>query len=132
MAPGTDVRTASRRDAGWWCSWGFIATAVVHIAYGLVAYRSDARDLLGEGLGGASGDVGRERFFWYMLGGPAMLLAGLWSRLEFLRTGRVPRAVAWYAAFLGALVLLMPDGGFWLFIPLAALAFRASSRPKAK
>lgn len=127
MATGTDVRSTTTRGAGWWCAWGFIAISALHVVYGLVEYGSEAGDVLSHGLGGASGDVDRERFFWYMLGGPAMLLAGLWARQEFLRTGRVPRAVAWFAAFLGAMVLLMPDGGFWFFIPLAVLAFRASS-----
>lgn len=131
MTLGLALRSARTRGAAWWCGWGFTAVGVVHMAYGVVTYWSDAADLARAGFAGAVG-VERERFFWFMLGGPSMLLAGAWARQEFRRTGRVPRAVAWYAAFLASLVALMPDGGFWLFIPLAALAFHASRPPSTE
>lgn len=118
---GIDSRAAR------WCGRLFLGIGAVHLAYGVAAYWPDAVDLVQAGLGGASGDLARERFFWYMLGGPAMITAGLWARAEYLRTGRVPRQLAWYAGFLGAQAALMPDSGFWLFLPVAYLAYRGSA-----
>ncbi|NUU24637.1 MAG: hypothetical protein HOV68_24500 [Streptomycetaceae bacterium] len=128
-APPTPTPTPTApRSAAWWCGWLLIATGIVHLGYGTIVYWSDLTDIATSGLGGASGDVDRERCFWFLLAGPAMLMTGAWARREYARQGTVPRILAWYLLFLGSLALLMPDGGFWLFLPQSALAFRAAAR----
>ncbi|MYS83458.1 DUF6463 family protein [Embleya scabrispora] len=125
MLPDTGINPRTMAAARW-CGRLLIGIGLLHLAYGLVTYWSDATAIAGGGFGGASGDVEHERFFWFMLGGPAMLLAGAWARHEFLRAGRLPRILAWYIALLAATVVFLPDSGFWLFWPVAAMAFVAS------
>ncbi|MDR3080423.1 MAG: DUF6463 family protein [Streptomyces sp.] len=128
----TSATSNSRRNAAWWCGWLLIATGILHLGYGSAVYWSDLTDVVSSGLGGAGGDADRERFFWFMLAGPTMLMMGAWARREYLQHGVLPRILAWYLLFLGSLVLLMPDSGFWLFLPQAALAFCAARRGDAQ
>lgn len=109
------------------CGPLLVATGVIHAGFGLVVGWDSVTDILAGGVDGAAEVSGSsETWFWFLVAGLPMLLAGqLVSRL-YTRTGEVPAFLGWYLLLFAALVYFMPASGFWIFLPQAALAFYAS------
>lgn len=102
----------------------------LHVGYGLVIAADPLARLSAAGVvGAAPTDPVAETWFWFMVAGVPMLLAGHLVSWAHRRTGRVPRFVAPYLAVLGASALLYPVSGLWLYLPLAAAAAVAGRAP---
>ncbi|HET9420531.1 MAG TPA: DUF6463 family protein [Nocardioides sp.] len=119
--------TGSRSDAGRWCGPLLAATGLVHLAYGLGAGWDSLVTMARGGINGVDAAAHADQmWFWFLAAGVPLLLGGqLVSRLH-RRTGEVPGFLGWYLLALASLVVWMPAGGFWLFLPQAVLAFVAS------
>ena len=113
--------------AGRLCGPLLIATGIIHLTYGAVVGWDSVADLFTAGIGSAeSGSATREMWFWFLLAGFPMILAGQLVARHHTRTGEIPAFLGWYLLLFSALVYFMPPSGFWMFWPQAALAFYAA------
>lgn len=118
---------ASTWRSGRLCGPLLMATGVVHLTFGVVVGWDSVVELFTGGLGSAeSGPATRESWFWFLVAGVPLLLVGQLVARHHTRTGEVPPFLGWYLVVFAALVYFVPEGGFWLFWPQAALAFYAA------
>jgi hypothetical protein len=116
----------TRYDVGRWCGPLLAATGVVHLAYGVVAGWDSLVAMARGGLGGVeAAPEADQMWFWFLASGVPLLLGGQLVSHLHRRTGEVPGLLGWYLLALTSLVVWMPSGGFWLFLPQAVLAFVA-------
>ncbi|KGN36243.1 DUF6463 family protein [Knoellia subterranea] len=104
------------------------ALAVVHVAATTLFYGDSVRSIVDSGiLFAVDADPAlttvRGAAFWYVTAGLLLGLVGLMVLAEERRTGRPPAGFAALMAVTGVWGILMtPLSGFWLFLPIAALA----------
>lgn len=116
----------SRVRVGTWV----LAVGAVHLAATPVFFGDAVRSVVDGGvLFSVEADPGattlRASGFWYATTGVAVMALGLQSQHSERQLGSPAPALAPALLGLGAWgVLLDPQGGFWLFFPLAALAWR--------
>ena len=106
------------------------ATAVVHLAYGVVvpSMAKSLRGIAGEGFVDAVGtDPERESWLWFMLTGMTLLGLGEHVRWTVRETGRVPaRLGGWLLAVAVPLIVFIPASGGWLVAAIGGIALRAA------
>lgn len=107
-----------------------MATAVLHVAVGVVLERGSLRAIARSGVVNAV-EPHRDRMaaVWFLLFGAVTWVLGQladWTQREH---GRLPASLGWglLALDTGGAVL-MPVSGFWLVLPQGLLALRASRR----
>jgi len=112
---------------GRWCGPLLALTGLLHLTYGVVVGWDSLVTMVGGGINGVDAAAEADQmWFWFLAAGAPLLLAGqLVSRLH-RRTGEVPDFLGWYLLALTSLAVWVPEGGFWLFLPQAVLAFAAS------
>ena len=114
-----------------------MGTGIVHVVFGVLIAGEPLQLLVAGGVAGAApSNPVLESWFWYMVAGVLLLLAGHLVHQFGRATGRIPGMVIPYLLLLGGSVALYPVSGLWLFFVaagVAAVAWRRgrSARPSA-
>jgi hypothetical protein len=113
-----------------WIGRWLIGVGAIHTLFGVVAFRAPLRALLDAGIVNAlsAREPMRNLAFWFLVAGVMIALVGtVVDALEQATRGTVPKVVGW-TLLLTALVgiVLAPASGFWLLLPAAVGALRAT------
>lgn len=114
-----------------WVGRSLVAVGVLHVGYGLFAYRAAVMAVVGDGVVGAvDADPERARMFWFLVAGLLTALFGAMTDWLERRGTPPPRAPSLGFALLAlACIAALPESGAWLLAPpAAALLARAWSR----
>jgi hypothetical protein len=133
-------RALARVTAGAWV----VVIGVVHTAVGLLLGlglvqdpsvpqangRAPVLEMLGGGVVNAvQPDLLRMVLFWFLFFGFVLLMLGSLMRWAERQGMVLPRSVGWQLAVLGLSGgLLIPESGFWLVLPVAALVLYRAGR----
>ncbi|WP_125777141.1 DUF6463 family protein [Antribacter gilvus] len=118
------------RCSGFWT----VLLAVVHVSTAPLFYADSLRSILEAGVLGALDKdpelaTLRGAAFWYVTVGLFLGLVGVMVLRAERRGEGAPRGFAGALAATGVWgVVLTPASGFWLFLPLAWLAWRSTAR----
>lgn len=111
-----------------------IGVGIIHTTLGVALLSELLVTIAREGVfNTVGGNVERQLTVWYLVGGAAMVLIGLFARWAQRQTGTLPAVLGWGLLGIGgAGVVLMPLSGFWAIIIAAVLALIASRRGDAR
>ena len=115
-----------------WLGRWIIVVSVIHTIYAPLTYGDVLASMLAQGVFNTVGsDPVRAEAAWFVLCGAAFLIIGLAvDHVEQAGSAGAPKSIGWSLLLFGVLgAVLMPDGGFWLFLPpaLAVLARRSKA-----
>lgn len=106
-----------------------LAIGVVHTLFGLFRFRAPLLEILEAGLIGGATTPTQAYAFWFVIGGPMMIVAGLSIREQEAADFAPSRRLGFLLlgiALLGAAVF--PVSGFWLLLAPAILTLRPTRR----
>jgi hypothetical protein len=110
-----------------------IVICVIHLACAPLFYGTGWDAILADGVINAvettPEDPERSSTFWYVVAGLALVPFGFLVWWVERRLGRLPAALGWLLiGFVAITVLMVPTGGFWLFlVPAGVVLLRARS-----
>lgn len=112
-----------------------LGVGLVHTACTPVFFPEATRGIIDAGVIGSLGaeprtEPVRTAGFWFAVTGVATAAFGWMTSHVERRGGPLPRALPVVLAAVGAMGVAMdPKSGFWVFLPLAAIAHRAVRHP---
>ncbi len=107
-----------------------VATGVLHLATGLVAFGPPLLGMIGDGLVNTIGaDVERNNAWWFLVAGGFLVITGLTIRWALRTAGQLPAVLGWGMILISALgVVVAPASGFWLVLVEGVLLVYVSRR----
>lgn len=107
------------------------ALGVVHLVYVVAESPGVVRDMLIEGVVGASDDYRRDFVTWFFIGGLVLLMIAAMTRWAIRTSGWIPPHIGWWMLGIGVSdTVLEPDGGGWAVLLLGGLATYDSYRSR--
>lgn len=121
-------------DPAKWVPRLITATAVIHLAYGLLVptMARTVRAITADGIvNTVDHKPDRESWMWFMLTGVSWVGLGELARWSVRETGRVPARLGLYLLAVAApLTALSSKSGGWLVAAIGAISLRAARSPR--